>query len=154
MTMKLLFRMMVAGLIVSCATEEPDTSGTLSLDPNYGEAPEGVSVSDVDITKDGVIDIHDLVAVAYFYEQEVPDTEVAKTSEDADESGPCKNLKARFPLLDSVKDNTQYRQIFKEEGNKYIYALLGLRKSWSNNDLSIEQAIIPSPPVLSYSITF
>ena len=132
MIIKLLNGTLVALLVVGCAIEEPDTSGTLSLDPNYGEAPEGVSVQDVDIVKDGVIDIHDLVAVAYFYEQEVPDTEVAKTSEDTDESAPCRNLEGRFPEMDRVTDNSNYKQIFEVNGNKYVYALLGLRTPFFN----------------------
>ena len=119
---------LVGWLILGCAMEEPESSGTLSLDPNYGQAPEGVTIQDVDHIKDGIIDIKDLVAVAYFHGREVPETEVAVTTEDTDESVPCRNLEGRFPEMEQVTDNTNYRQIFEIDGKKYVYAVLGLRK--------------------------
>ena len=66
--LKLLF-ILVVGIVSSCAIEKEDASGILSLDPNSGEAPEGLTVNDVDLVKDGVIDILDLAAVAYFHGQ-------------------------------------------------------------------------------------
>ena len=76
---KILLGTLLAGLISNCAPEEPDSSGTLSIDPNYGKAPEGVTIQDVDHVKDGVIDIKDLAAVAYFHGQKVPDSSVEQT---------------------------------------------------------------------------
>ena len=69
---RVLLGITVAGLVVGCAPEEPQTAGVLSVNPNKGKAPEGVSIQDVDHNKDGVIDLNDLTAVAYFYGQEVP----------------------------------------------------------------------------------
>ena len=66
--LKLLF-IMVVGIVSSCDIEKEDASGILSLDPNYGEAPEGLTVNDVDLVRDGVIDVRDLAAVAYFHGQ-------------------------------------------------------------------------------------
>ena len=82
------------------------SSGVL-VDPNRGEAPEGVTIQDVDHVKDGVIDIHDLVAVAYFHGQEVPDREeVGATTDTDDEDAPCRNLESRFPdVMKHVTDN-------------------------------------------------
>ena len=140
---RVLFKVLVVGLVVSCAMEEPDTSGALSLDPNYGEPPEGISIQDVDIIKDGFIDMKDLVAVAHFYQQEVPDN-VAKTSDttlDTDESAPCRNLESRFPEMDRVTDNLNYRQIFELEGKKYIYALFGLRRHWTTVNIISDKSI-------------
>ena len=64
---------LVVGIASSCAIENEDESGILSLDPNYGEAPEGLTVNDVDLVKDGIIDIRDLAAVAYFHGQTTDD---------------------------------------------------------------------------------
>ena len=72
--LKLLVILMV-GIVGSCAVEEQDESGILSLGPNYGEAPEGLTVNDVDLVKDGVIDIRDLTAVAYFHGQTTDEEE-------------------------------------------------------------------------------
>ena len=72
MMIRLLLGITVVGLVVSCAPEEPQTTGVLSVNPNRGEAPEGVSIQDVDHNKDGVIDLEDLAAVAYFHGQQVP----------------------------------------------------------------------------------
>ena len=58
--------------LISCALEDPETAGALSVNPNSGKAPEGVSIQDVDHNKDGVIDLKDLAAVAYYHGQEVP----------------------------------------------------------------------------------
>ena len=127
---------LVAGLMFGCATDEPNTSGVLSLDRNRGEAPEGVTIQDVDIIKDGFIDIKDLFAVVHFYEQEVPEADeadeadaVAAASDTDDESVPCRNLESRLPEMEHVTDNSKYRQIFELEGKKYVYALLGLQKT-------------------------
>ena len=66
--------MLVARLIISCAVDETDTSGTLTFNPDQDiEIPEWLSVKDVDHNKDGTINILDLVAVARFHGQEVPD---------------------------------------------------------------------------------
>ena len=70
--LKLLF-ILIVGIVNSCAIENEDESGVLSLDPNSGEAPEGLTVNDVDLIKDGVIDIRDLAAVAYFHGQTTDD---------------------------------------------------------------------------------
>ena len=67
------FWMLTIWLITSCALEEGETAQSLSVDLNSGEAPEGVSVQDVDLVKDGVIDINDLSALAYFHGQKVPE---------------------------------------------------------------------------------
>lgn len=66
--LKLLF-ILVVGIVSSCDIEKEDAAGILSLDPNNGEAPEGLTVNDVDLVRDGVIDIKDLAAVAYFHGQ-------------------------------------------------------------------------------------
>ena len=134
---RLFLGILVVGLVSGCDTEGPTPAGVLSLDRNRGEAPAGVTIQDVDIIKDGFIDIKDLFAVVHFYEQEVPEGEadaVAEAPDADDESDPCRNVSAglRFPRLDAVKDNSNYTQIFELEGKKYVYALLGLRKHWRN----------------------
>lgn len=82
--LRLLFGILLGGLVVSCAMEESEPSGTLSIDPNYGEAPKGVTIQDVDHVKDGVIDIKDLSAVAYFHGQKVPDSSSDSSVEQTD----------------------------------------------------------------------
>ena len=67
------FWMLTFWLVASCALEEGETAQSLSVDLNSGEAPEGISVQDVDLVKDGVIDIKDLSALAYFHGQKVPE---------------------------------------------------------------------------------
>ena len=69
--LKILFGMLIAGLVTSCDMEDPDTSGVL-VDPNSDtEVPDWVSIADVDHNRDGVIDILDLVIVSKFFGQEV-----------------------------------------------------------------------------------
>lgn len=70
---RVLFWMLVVWLVTSCALEEAEPAQSLSVDLNSGEAPEGVSVQDVDLVPDGVIDINDLSALAYFHGQKVPE---------------------------------------------------------------------------------
>ena len=129
---------LVAGLMFGCSTDEPNTSGVLSLDRNRGEAPEGVTIQDVDIIKDGFIDIKDLFAVVHFYEQEVPELvaqnedEAPTSTQNEDDSLPliCQDIKAGiiYPnLSETVTDNAKQKQTFDApDGGRYIYALLAL----------------------------
>ena len=142
---RVLFKVLVVGLVVSCAMEEPDTSGALSLDPNYGEPPEGISIQDVDIIKDGFIDMKDLVAVAHFYQQEVPDN-VAETSETTpNEDDPCRDIRLglRFPKIKVVDDNTDFTETFAApDGDRYAYALvavprMAMYRNLFNQDITI-----------------
>ena len=71
--LKILLVALLAGLVSSCAMEDPDASGVL-VDPNSDtEVPEGLTARDFDFNKDGVIDILDLVIVSKFIGQEVVD---------------------------------------------------------------------------------
>ena len=149
---RVLFGTLIAvWLVAGCAMEEPDSSGALSLDPNYGEPPEGVSIQDVDIIKDGFIDMKDLVAVAHFYQQEVPDSDVVETSSDTTtsdtdyESTPCRDIKLglRFPKIKVVDDNTEFKETFvAPDGNRYVYALvavprMAMYRNLFNQDITI-----------------
>ena len=130
--------LVVAGLVSGCDTDEPNPAEVLSLDRNRGEAPEGVSIQDVDIIKDGVIDIEDLFAVVHFYEQEVPESvaqdedEAATPIQPEDDSLPliCQDIKAGiiYPnLSETVTDNVNLKKVFDApDGGRYIYALLAL----------------------------
>ena len=70
--MKLLLVAMVVGLVVGCALEGPDSSGSLSVDPDSDEeVPDWVTIADVDHNRDGIINIKDLVIVSKFFGQEV-----------------------------------------------------------------------------------
>lgn len=77
-------RILIVWLVASCALEEAEPAKSLSVDLNSGEAPEGVSVQDVDLVKDGVIDINDLSALAYFHGQKVPENSDDLVAEDSD----------------------------------------------------------------------
>ena len=162
---RVLFGTLIAvWLVVGCAMEEPDTSGALTVDPDYDiETPEWLSINDVDHSRDGIINIKDLVLVARFFGQEVPDSDVAKTSSDAtitdtdDESAPCRNLEGRFPEMEHVTDNSNYRQIFELEGKKYVYALLGLRRNWATVNIipdkrTKNQKLLPSCAAVRFSL--
>lgn len=97
---------------VGCDIEQQD-SGLLSLDPNYGSAPPGVSIEDVDLVKDGTIDIKDLTAVAYYFGEDVASYGVEAES--------CPAGQYRMPRLGLVGFNSYYRgnKIDSETG-KYI----------------------------------
>jgi len=130
---RLLGGVLVAGLVIGCDTEEPNPGGVLSLDRNRGEAPAGVTIQDVDIIKDGFIDIKDLFAVVHFYEQEVPEADegdvVAAAPDTDDESDPCRDIQdgIKFPKVEVVDDNTAFKKIFDaSDGSKYVYALVAL----------------------------
>ena len=123
--------------VVGCAVggeEEQNTAGVLSVDSNSNEieVPDGMTAKDVDLNTDGTIDIKDLVIVSKFFGQEVPDTEVAKTSEDADESDPCRELQQgiRFPKIEIVNDNADFKETFAaSDGNRYAYALVAVLRT-------------------------
>ena len=69
---KILFGTLIAWLVTSCNIEEPDSSGTLTVNPDYDiEIPEWLSIHDVDHNRDGIIDVLDLVLVSKFFGQEV-----------------------------------------------------------------------------------
>ena len=69
---KFVLGMLVTGITVGCAMEEPDTSGTLTVDTNRKvNIPEWLSIEDVDHNRDGIINVRDLVLVAHFFGQEV-----------------------------------------------------------------------------------
>ena len=69
---KAMFGMLVAGLVVGCAIEEPESSGMLSVDSSSDvEVPEGLTAASLDLNKDGIINIQDLVIMSKFFGQEV-----------------------------------------------------------------------------------
>lgn len=104
----LLFAMILVGCDMG-----PEETGLLSLDPNYGNAPAGVSIEDVDIIKDGTIDMEDLVAVAYYFGQDVVSEEAVAES--------CPAGQYRRPLRDVVGFNSYYRNIkIDPNTGKYI----------------------------------
>lgn len=73
--MRSLWVMLVAGLLAGCDMEEPVSDGLFSVRPNSDEVevPDGVTVRDVDLNRDKIIDVRDLVIVSKFMGQEVPD---------------------------------------------------------------------------------
>ena len=71
---KSLLGILVAGLVVGCAMEEPDSSGALTINPdNDVEVPAGLTARDFDFNNDKIIDIRDLVIVSRFFGQEISD---------------------------------------------------------------------------------
>ena len=145
---KLLLGTLLAVLVVGCAIEKQESSGVL-VDPNSDtEVPDWVTAAYLDLNKDGVINIQDLVIHSKFFGQEVPEADaIAEASGDIDESSPCGDMENRYAQFDdiTVTDNTDYRQIFELDGKKYIYALIGTVKigsgSSSNHELSeVEKA--------------
>ena len=69
--LKILLVALLVGLVSSCAMEDPDASGVL-VDPNSDtEVPDWVTAAYLDLNKDGVINILDLVIVSKFMGQEV-----------------------------------------------------------------------------------
>ena len=62
---RLLLGTLVAWLIVSCAMEKQESSEALSVDPNSEiEVPEWVTAGQLDLNRDGTIDIRDLVIMS------------------------------------------------------------------------------------------
>ena len=66
---------LLAGLVVGCAIEEQQSSGALTVNPNSNdvEIPEGLTAASLDLNKDGIINIQDLVIMSKFFGQEVVD---------------------------------------------------------------------------------
>ena len=105
-------RILLFAIIIGCDMEQED-SGLLSLDPNYGSAPVGVSIEDVDLVKDGTIDIQDLTAVAYYFGEDVASYGVEAQS--------CPAGQYRTPRLGIVGFNSYYRNnMIDSETGKYI----------------------------------
>ena len=131
--------MLISWLVVSCAvgTEEPNTSGVLVDSSREIEVPEGLTARDIDLNKDGTVDILDLVIASKFMGQDVTEADaVAETSGDLDESDPCREIRKAdpyiIPRVETVEDNTEFKQTFDApNGNTYAYALLAMTK-WRN----------------------
>ena len=131
---------LVAGLVVGCDMEDP--AGSLSVETNSGVArPDWLSIQDVDHNRDKIINVKDLVLVASFFGQEVPEavtqTEPAADDDDTaevDESDSlplvCQDIKAGviYPnTSETVTDNTELRKLFDApNGGSYVYSLLAL----------------------------
>ena len=65
--LKILLVALLAGLVSSCAMEEPNDSGVL-VDPNSEtEVPDWITPAYLDLNKDGVVDILDLVIHSKFF---------------------------------------------------------------------------------------
>ena len=70
--LKLLFGMLLAGLMSNCAMEEPESSGALTVDSSSEiDVPDWLTAAYLDLNKDGTIDILDLVIHSKFFGQEV-----------------------------------------------------------------------------------
>ena len=141
---KVTLGILVGWLVVSCTVgseEEQNTAGVLSVDSNSNEieVPDWVTAADLDLNRDGTIDIKDLVIHSKFFGQDVPEADaVAAVSEEADESDPCRELRntdyySSLGLqIETVEDNTEFKKTFSApNGNTYAYALIAMVKQWS-----------------------
>ena len=64
---KLLLGTLLAGLVVGCAIEEQESSGVLVDQNSDTEIPDWVTAADIDLNKDGIINIQDLVIASKFF---------------------------------------------------------------------------------------
>ena len=146
--MKVLLGTLLAGLVVGCAVEEPESSGALSVDPNSNEVevPDWVTAAYLDLNKDGTIDIKDLVIMSKFFGQDVAEADAVAEASDADD--PCIEIgKAEpysNPKVDTVEDNTDFKKTFDApDENVYVYALLAMAKSRNTKSKSPPESEIP-----------
>ena len=143
---RILFGMLVVGLVTSCApevTEEPSSS--VLVDTNSGTTiPEGVTVHDVDHNSDGTINMDDLVIVGKFFGQDVPETgDLAMASGDTDES--LVESARYYALIDFKKRFTAVKNPvsppFLEDYNRFPTAKFAFRFIFKDTNEGIPRVI-------------
>ena len=124
---RILFKVLVVGLVVSCAMEETDTSGALTVDSSSEiDVPDWLTAAYLDLNKDGTIDILDLVIHSKFFGQEV-----SNRNQELAMAGPCQHLVARrYHDIDVVDgDNVELKETFDApDGGSYVYALMAFAR--------------------------
>ena len=145
--LKLLLGTLLVGLVSSCAMEKQESSGVLVDQNSDVEVPEGLTAWDIDLNKDGVVNIQDLVIASKFIGQDVVKPTVASASDGSD---PCQNIRDE----DVVEgDNADMTEIFSAPNGTYVYALVAFQ-IWNLTDpkcfalrLSIDDNMLPTAVV-------
>ena len=141
--LKLLFGTLLAGLVSSCAMEDPDASGVL-VDPNADtEVPDWITRAYLDLNKDGTVDILDLVIHSKFFGD-------VETEEVVAESCPAGTYRKRINKVvgyhkDLIKGSDiptdSYGRRLKErheESCSYLYPNLIFKYDGSNYPRDVE----------------